>query len=549
MSEPLYKSISAKKKQQLADAIPAEWKISVPEDVDNFTKFAETTGVLSAEEIEITGKYDAVGLLERIHKGEYTALQVTIAFCKRAALASQCVNCVAEMFFDRAYETAKKLDSYFAEHGKPIGPLHGLPVSIKDSYNLKGVESAIGIPANAFKPEPASSTIVEALEEAGAVLYVKTVVPQSMMVLDTENNLIGPARNPHSKYLTAAGSSGGAGSIVAFRGSLVGMATDIGGSIRVPAYCAGAFGMKPSSGRLPYYNIKNYWPDGEEATGILCVDGPITTSARDLELIVKSIVNTKPWLSDPTCARLPWVDASEFSTNKIKIGVVKDITLYEPIKSIYEEFIQKLTAAGYELVDVELLKSSELAANASRFYQADGGKFLLKQCEETGEPLTNAVQNGGLYPSEPVDMAEFFQLTDNRQKMQKEWLEYWNSTASKTTTKEPIDLIICPSQPALPRPKEPLTSNDCILAWNTLDYPASVVPIEKIDLAKKTYKFEFPKPVTPYEHQLEAMFPEDRSKSYDGFHVGIQVIGRRQFEESVIEASKTFADIAGVHMV
>ncbi|KAK7203246.1 amidase signature domain-containing protein [Myxozyma melibiosi] len=544
MSEPAYKAISAAKKQSLIDAIPAEWRVPIPEDQDNLTKFAETAGVLTPKEVEITSNYDAVGLLDKVHAGEYTALEVTIAFCKRAALAHLAINCCTEIFFERAYEVAKKQDAYFAEHGKPVGPLHGLPVSIKDSYNLKGIDSAIGMAAWVGKPEPESSAIVEALEAAGAIMYVKTTVPQSMMVLDTENNLTGACRNPYSKYITAAGSSGGAGAIVAFRGSLIGMATDIGGSIRVPAYANGCFGIKPSSGRNPYHNIKGYWPDGEDVTGVLCVDGPITTSARDLELILKSIAIQEPWLVDPSCARLPWVDPEPLD-RPLRIGVINSVKTYEPITSIFKDFQSKVAAAGHELVEIDLHKVTELADIATRFFKADGGIFLQKVCDETGEPLTNAVLNGGLYPCEPIDLNQFWALSHQRAARQREWLRYWLDTASKTKDGEPVDFILLPAQPQLPRPKEPMASDTVILAWNTLDYPAAIFNAETIDLKKKEYKFEFPTPSPTNEVEVayDKLFPEDRSKAYDGFPVGLQLVGKKQDEPKLLQAVKLLSDL------
>ncbi|KAK9332148.1 amidase signature domain-containing protein [Lipomyces starkeyi] len=542
-SEPTYIAISAAKKKALIDAIPTDWRVEIPSDLDNLTKFAECCGVLTDKEVEITSNYDAVGLLEQVHKGVYTSLEVTIAFCKRAALAHQAINCCTELFFERAYEVAKKQDEYFVKTGKPVGPLHGLPISIKDSYNLKGIDSTIGMPAYVNKPEPASSAIVDVMESLGAIMYVKTNVPQSMMVLDTENNLIGPTRNAYSKHITAAGSSGGAGAIVAFRGSLIGMATDIGGSIRVPAYCNGSFGIKPSSGRLPYHNIKGYWPDGEDVTGVLCVDGPVTTSARDLELIVRSIAKAEPWLVDPSCARLPWVDPEPLG-RVLRIGVIRGVKTYEPITSIYSSFIDKVSGAGHELIDMELLHGDELADLATAFFKADGGEFLQKICAKSGEPLTEAVADGGLYPCEPIDLIQFWALSHKRAKMQHDWLQYWLDTATKTKDGKPVDVILLPAQPQLPRPKEPLTSNTVILAWNTLDYPAAIFPVETIDSNKKDYKFEFPSPVTQAEHRLEALFPEDRAKAYQGFPVGLQLVGRKQDEAGLLQAVKILEALA-----
>jgi Asp-tRNA(Asn)/Glu-tRNA(Gln) amidotransferase A subunit family amidase len=151
---------------------------------------------------------------------------------QRAAVAQQALNCLTEIFFNEAIQRAEFLDDEFQKTGRPIGPLHGLPVSLKDCFNFAGIDSTIGMTGHAFQPEKRNSVVVDILLRLGAVLYVKTNVPQSMMTPDTENFTFGRTRNPRSKHLTAAGSSGGLGALVAFRGSLAGIGTDAGGSVR-----------------------------------------------------------------------------------------------------------------------------------------------------------------------------------------------------------------------------------------------------------------------------------------------------------------------------
>ena len=129
-------------------------------------------------------------------------------------------------------DRAAYLDEYLRTNGRPVGPLHGLPIALKDSINVAGVDSTIGMTAFAFKPVKENSVIVDMLLALGAVLYVKTNVPQSMMTPDTENFVFGRSRNPRSKELTAAGSSGGLGALLGIRGTLMGIGTDVGGSVR-----------------------------------------------------------------------------------------------------------------------------------------------------------------------------------------------------------------------------------------------------------------------------------------------------------------------------
>jgi amidase len=114
-----------------------------------------------------------------------------------------------------------------------------VPISLKDTFKIRGTDSSIGIAGLAFKPAESNSALVDILLGAGAVLYCKTNVPQTLMALDSDNWLFGRLRNPRNGDVTAGGSSGGEGALIAMRGSVLGVGTDVGGSIRIPAMCNG----------------------------------------------------------------------------------------------------------------------------------------------------------------------------------------------------------------------------------------------------------------------------------------------------------------------
>lgn len=161
-------------------------------------------------------------------------------------------------------------------HKKPIGPLHGLPVSLKDQFHVKGVETTMGYVGwigtfqgkkGTGKERVFESELVKELRDLGAVLYCKTSVPHTLMTGETTNNIIGYVRpfpklsciqpdeyadsgnhqtwNPKNRNLSCGGSSGGEGALIALRGSPVGFGTDIGGSIRIPAAFNGLYGLRP----------------------------------------------------------------------------------------------------------------------------------------------------------------------------------------------------------------------------------------------------------------------------------------------------------------
>lgn len=152
-----------------------------------------------------------------------------------------------ETFFDAAIADAKELDAYLAEHKKPKGPLHGVPVSLKDQFHVKNVETTMGyvgwigtFEGKADDPRKGTyeSEMVRELRNLGAILYCKTSVPHTLMSGETVNNIIGYTQNPKNRNLTAGGSSGGEGALIGLKGSPVGFGTDIGESIPEPGHAS-----------------------------------------------------------------------------------------------------------------------------------------------------------------------------------------------------------------------------------------------------------------------------------------------------------------------
>lgn len=161
------------------------------------------------------------------------------------------------------------------------------------------------------------SEMVKELRNLGAILYCKTSVPHTLMSGETVNNIIGYTYNPKNRNLACGGSSGGEGALIGLKGSPVGIGTDIGGSIRIPAAFNGLYGIRPSSGRLPYEGMANSM-DGQNT--ILSVVGPLATSVGALKLVIKGILSQQPWLHDPLVTEIPWRDEHEQAVLDIAQG-------------------------------------------------------------------------------------------------------------------------------------------------------------------------------------------------------------------------------------
>ena len=172
-----WQEIRDAKRAEQAARIPAEWKLkqSPPEETRDLRPYAYKSGILSEKELEITD-LDATSLIERIANGKYSAVEVVTAYCKRAAIAQQLTSCLTEIAFAEAIERAKALDEHYRTTGKVVGPLHGVPMSFKECFNIKGYDSSNAYISKCFNPAQYDAYLIEVVKDAGAVPIAKTNV-------------------------------------------------------------------------------------------------------------------------------------------------------------------------------------------------------------------------------------------------------------------------------------------------------------------------------------------------------------------------------------
>jgi amidase len=237
-------------------------------------------------------------------------------------------NCLTEIFFDEAIERARQLDRERQENPseKALPPLFGLPVSLKDSFQVFQHDTSTGLACYVNKPAKENSALAAMLLDLGAVLFCKTNLPQSIMTADSENNVFGRTLNPHNTTLTAGGSTGGEGALIALRGSLLGVGTDIAGSIRVPSVCNGIYGFRASVGLVPHGGVRDLTVPGTD--GVRSTAGPMATSIRDCSLFLKSIMQAETWKYDSTATSIPWRNIQ--AKPKLRIGLVENDGVYTP---------------------------------------------------------------------------------------------------------------------------------------------------------------------------------------------------------------------------
>lgn len=307
----------------------------------------------SSDQSNITNIDDVEELSRQVANGGYRALDVVNAYCHQAIAAHAKTNCLTEILFLDALAQARKLDEYYEKHGKTIGPLHGVVMTLKDQFNVAGYDTTLGYVGRAFHPAEEDALLVTILKALGAIFIAKTNLPQSIMWCETENPLWGLTVNPTNPAFTPGGSTGGESALLAQCGSLVGWGTDIGGSIRIPSHMLGLYGLKPSSGRLPYEGVPVSTEGQEHVPSVV---GPLARSLSSLHLVTKAVIDASPWQDDPRTYPLPWREAIyEDTINRpLVIGVLLDdgvVKIHPPILRVIEQTVAKLQAAGHEIVD------------------------------------------------------------------------------------------------------------------------------------------------------------------------------------------------------
>lgn len=274
----------------------------------------------------------ATELLASIREpGGITSEAVLQSFMAQAVAGQAELNCVTEDVWEEAVVAAREADRVVGQQRRDgggvaatAGVLHGLPMSIKDSYDQAGTDSTCGIMARCEDPRLEDGLLVSLLRDAGAVPFVRTNVPQLMLLPESTNAVYGTSNNPWNLARTCGGSSGGEGGLLAGRGSPLGVGTDIAGSIRIPAHFCGLCGIKTSSGRVTKHGLRDPLAEDlmPESTVAMVGVGPLGHSVEDLTLVLRAWLVPRMWAADPAIPPLPFrEEIYKDRRRKLRIGV------------------------------------------------------------------------------------------------------------------------------------------------------------------------------------------------------------------------------------
>lgn len=511
--------------------LPQELIVNPPKNV---THIPCECGLLSAEELAITEHHDATDLASAIAAQKYTAVAVARAFAKRAIIAHQLTCCLSEWFMDEAVALAQLLDDHLARTGTTVGPLHGVPLSVKEHMPLAGHWSSVGF-LDTRVLDGADCQMMAALRAAGAVFYCKTNQPQAIMHLESTSALWGRVLNPHNVGLSAGGSTGGEAALVAMRGSVLGVGTDIGGSVRGPAGFCGIYGFKATSYTLPQ---DGFLPDGAGAElNVLCSAGPMCTSLRDMDLFMAVVAASKPYLSDPRLIPIPWTGLSgaggAASPAPLKIGFMMDdgvIVPQPPVLRALEWAKAKLTAAaaveGFSVKTFAPYKAAEAMKNIRRAYYPDGGNALKAHLAATGEPMHPLTQ-WIIKDAEGPDVTSSGVLEQRliRDKFRGGFAKHW--------TTQDVDVVVCPVFVGPACEHESAFYWNYTAFWNYVDCPGVVIPTP-IKAGKKGSEVYASANVLGEQdkHVRELWAAGD----FEGAPVNIQIVARKYHDNELFAA-------------
>jgi Asp-tRNA(Asn)/Glu-tRNA(Gln) amidotransferase A subunit family amidase len=480
------------------------------------------------------------------------------AYGKVAVKAHEKTNCFTEVMIKDAEGWIERGDINLK------GPLAGIPVSLKDSIHVGGFDTSVGYSRNTGSPQKADGAIVRMLKDAGAVPFVKTALPITLLSFESTNDVWGQCKNPHNTKYSPGGSTGGEGAILAFGGSRIGIGSDVAGSVRAPAHYSGCYSLRCSTGRWPKFGVNTSMP-GQE--GIPSVFSPMARTLLDLTYFTRSFIQMQPWRYDQSVHQMPWRSEveSEFKSKKpLKVGVMRTDKVVDPAPACARALdmaASSFKAQGHEVFDVDPPGAYEAMVIASNLLNADGTR-MFRSWFRTGESDDAGAKQFGRYMRLPRFIKFFYwayvryikqdliwagllehwheksafenwQWVYKREAYKNRWHEWWNSFGDKG---DGMDIILTPpnATPAVPHGGMATAAASCgyTFLFNLLDYTVGVVPVTHVDPNKD---------ILPQSVNVSKMNGVARGayKHYDaikmvGLPVGVQVVGRRLEEEKVL---------------
>lgn len=500
------------------------------------------------------------GEIARLIKfGDLSAREAVESHIEHVEEVNPKLNALVVPLFDEARAQADKADEA-RRRGETLGALHGVPFTVKESFDVAGTPTTMGLSARASHKAERDAPLVTRLKEAGAILLGKTNVPQLLMYAESDNPVYGRTNNPHDAKRAPGGSSGGCAAAVASFMSPLSLGSDIGGSVRNPAHACGVYALKPTSGRLTMVGHGGIF-GGQEA--VLAQPGPLARSVNDLELALKILAAPGQEVFDSTIAPVAWRDSSEVRVENLRVAFYDDNTILRPAPALRravresanilrEKFgceVEEWTPPNLHdawslylgLMFADGMRAARRALRGSRhdwrMSRLVAGGILSKRMLSSGSRLwklfgqrriADAARHIGALPT-----TAYWRLLAERARYRTRFLEALDAKR--------FDAIICPPDalPALLHGSSFYLS-DCLgytHLYNLLGLPAGVVAATRVGEGEESDRAPGRDLVERAARKVEA--------GSAGLPVGVQVVARHWREDIVLAVMRALEDAGG----
>lgn len=464
---------------------------------------------------------DATELAERIRSKALSPVEVMTAFLDRIEAVNPKLNAVVSMA-DDAMEQAHEAELTVIR-GDVLGPLHGVPFTIKDCIDTAGVRTTRGSKLFEDRVPEADAPVVSRLKDAGGILIGKTNMPEFALWWETGNAVFGRTENPWKAGRTPGGSSGGEAAAIAAGLSPFGVGSDVGGSIRQPAGFCGIVGLKATHGRFP---LTGHWP--ETLLRYMHV-GPMARSVRDLDLGLS--VMSGPDGLDHYANALPLYGGSALDAPlpRLRLGWCADGP-FAPVAREVQATVSQAASAFDELgcdvepVSLDTWEELDPQEMTMVIYAAEGSHYLKPIVAGREEQLTQPMRRRLDWPA-----PAFSDYLDALNKV-----ELLRQDTARLFSR--YDLLLCPTSPIPANPHDTIS-----LETEITDYPPSTVTVD----GQTVHGRNALRATIPADFTGSPAISVPFAWSQDGLPIGVQLIGPHLTENVLLQAASALERVAG----
>uniref|UniRef100_A0A673X5R9 Fatty-acid amide hydrolase 1 n=1 Tax=Salmo trutta TaxID=8032 RepID=A0A673X5R9_SALTR len=425
-------------------------------------------------------------LSKQLKGGTLTPEAVFHSYMEKTLEVNRRLNCCTEILLE-SWDQLEDIGSH------KDGLLYGVPVSIKENIGYKGHDSTCGVICKLDLPATGDSVLVEVLKRQGAIPFVKTNVPQSLLSYDCSNPIYGLTLNPHNPQKTPGGSSGGEGALIGGGGSVLGMGSDIGGSIRIPSSFCGICGFKPTANRLSSRGASSC-SRGQKS--VLSSYGPMARDVDSLALCMQALLCDHMFRLDPTVPPIPFNQQVYQRSKPLRIGYYENDGYAMPSPSMgraLRETKALLERAGHTLVPFSLPRLSyAIHELVIRGIAGDGCATLLSNLK--GGPVDPSLRVQIIPYGLPYTVKKILSIlikpivsalqvrSIQRGRQHADVEDYMHEVMAEWRRCE-LDVLLCPMMgPAYNHnyPGKLTSALSYTIIYNLLNFPAGVVPVSTV---------------------------------------------------------------------